>query len=307
MASSLIFLILGFIALVIGAELLIRGASSLAKMFHIPDYAIGATVVAFGTSAPELATSVYAAYSGNPDIAVANAVGSNFFNIALIIGIAALITPITLKRHVFEKDATHFVFSAIVLLIASANLFISRIEGVVLVALLLVYTVWLLHEREVRQEMDTDGIYPAYISVFLFLAGLGILVVGSRLAVRGAVDIATLFSVPQWIIGVTIVAAGTSLPELVTSVVAAFKKKPEIAVGNVIGSNIFNIYSVLGLSSLVGNLTVAKSALLFDIPVNLFLSIGLLFMIYDKKISRENGLVLIAVYVLLIISILQIH
>lgn len=303
----IVFLIIGFALLVAGAELLVRGASSIAKNFKIPEYAIGATIVAFGTSTPELATSVFASYLGKSDIAVANVVGSNIFNVALIIGIAALLNPIKLKRHVFEKDATQFIFSAIILIIISANLIISRVEGIVLVILLAAYTLWLLLERDDGTEVDCIELLSPYISSLMIIIGLVLLVAGSKVSVENAVKIAELLKMPQWIIGVTIVAAGTSLPELVTSAIAAIRHKPEIAVGNVIGSNIFNIYMVLGVSSIVNKLPISKTAATFDIPMNLFLSLGLMFMIYDKKIPREAGFILVAVYMLLVISIIQIH
>lgn len=303
----IVFLIVGFALLVAGAELLVRGASSIAKNFKIPEYAIGATIVAFGTSTPELATSVFASYLGKSDIAVANVVGSNIFNVALIIGIAALLNPIKLKRHVFEKDATQFIFSAIILIIISANLIISRVEGIVLVILLAAYTLWLLLERDDGTEVDGIELLSPYISSLMIIIGLVLLVAGSKFSVENAVKIAELLKMPQWIIGVTIVAAGTSLPELVTSAIAAIRHKPEIAVGNVIGSNIFNIYMVLGVSSIVNKLPISKTAATFDIPMNLFLSLGLMFMIYDKKIPREAGFILVAVYMLLVISIIQIH
>lgn len=307
MAIDVIMLLSGFILLVLGAEILIRGATSIANNFKIPEYAIGATLVAFGTSTPELATSTYASYIGQSDISISNVIGSNLFNIVLIIGLTSFINPIKLKRHIFEKDATHFIFSAIALLIISINFVISRLEGLILVALLAVYASWLLRQKE---EFEADGqetVTSTPLSILYIFVGLLFLIFGSRLTVSGAVKMAQMLSVTPWIIGVLVISAGTGLPELFTSVVAALKKKPEIAIGNVIGSNIFNVYSVLGFSAIVNNLEVKRVALLFDIPINFALSLGLLFMIYDRTITRENGLTMLLIYGLIVLTIIQIH
>lgn len=307
LALAIVALIIGIVFLILGADFLVKGAASIAAIFKIPEYAIGATLVAFGTSAPELFASVYASLINKSDIALSNVIGSNLINIALIIGLTAAINPIRLKRHIFEKDATHFIFSAIALIVISANLIISRAEGFFLVALLIVYTTWLLRQKEEMEEIRFELTRSMPISIIFIASGLIILVIGSRLTISGAVSLAQILNVSQWIIGSIVLALGTSLPELFTSALAAIRKKPEIAIGNVIGSNIFNIYNVLGLSAIAKNIKVEKTALMFDIPVNFILSLGLLIMIYDRTITRENGLTLLLVYGLIVLTIIQIH
>ena len=252
-------LLSGFVVLVLGADWLVNGASALAKKYKVSDLAIGLTIVAFGTSAPELVVNVFAAAQGHHDIVLGNIIGSNNFNLLVILGIAGLITPLVVQSSTVWKEIPFSLLAVAMLYIFANDLFtdgpgvISRIDGIVLLvffALFLWYVAKQLksdpHESEVPHKK-----YSALKMTLLIVGGLAGLVIGGRLVVTSAVEMARGFGRSEKLIGLTIVAAGTSLPELATSVVAALKKNNDIAVGNIIGSNIFNIFLILGLSSVI--------------------------------------------------------
>lgn len=252
-------LLSGFVVLVLGADWLVNGASALAKRYKVSDLAIGLTIVAFGTSAPELVVNVFAAAQGHHDIVLGNIIGSNNFNLLVILGIAGLITPLVVQSSTVWKEIPFSLLAVAMLYIFANDLFtdgpgvISRIDGIVLLvffALFLLYVAKQLksdpHESEVPHKK-----YSALKMTLLIVGGLAGLVIGGRLVVTSAVEMARVFGMSEKLIGLTIVAAGTSLPELATSVVAALKKNNDIAVGNIIGSNIFNIFLILGLSSVI--------------------------------------------------------
>lgn len=252
-------LLSGFVVLVLGADWLVNGASALAKRYKVSDLAIGLTIVAFGTSAPELVVNVFAAAQGHHDIVLGNIIGSNNFNLLVILGIAGLITPLVVQSSTVWKEIPFSLLAVAMLYIFANDLFtdgpgvISRIDGIVLLvffALFLWYVAKQLksdpHESEVPHKK-----YSALKMTLLIVGGLAGLVIGGRLVVTSAVEMARVFGMSEKLIGLTIVAAGTSLPELATSVVAALKKNNDIAVGNIIGSNIFNIFLILGLSSVI--------------------------------------------------------
>ncbi|MDD3194812.1 MAG: calcium/sodium antiporter [Paludibacter sp.] len=252
-------LLSGFVVLVLGADWLVNGASALAKKYKVSDLAIGLTIVAFGTSAPELVVNVFAAAQGHHDIVLGNIIGSNNFNLLVILGIAGLITPLVVQSSTVWKEIPFSLLAVAMLYIFANDLFtdgpgvISRIDGIVLLvffALFLWYVAKQLksdpHESEVPHKK-----YSALKMTLLIVGGLAGLVIGGRLVVTSAVEMARVFGMSEKLIGLTIVAAGTSLPELATSVVAALKKNNDIAVGNIIGSNIFNIFLILGLSSVI--------------------------------------------------------
>ena len=275
--------------LVLGGESLVRGASRLAAALRISPLVIGLTVVAFGTSAPELAVSVQSTVSGNGDIALGNVVGSNIFNVLFILGASALIVPLVVSSHLIRRDVPIMILVSVLVLALGWDLRITRWEGVALFAGIIAYTWHCIRttSREapaVQQEFAQEW-SPAEpratrlgLNVVFIVTGLVLLVLGARLLVAGAVSVAGSLGVSELVIGVTIVAAGTSLPEVMTSLIAAIRGERDIAVGNVIGSNIFNILCVLGLSSAIpdGGVAVNPGALSFDVPVMIGVAIACL-------------------------------
>ncbi len=310
---TLLFFALGLGALVLGAELLVRGASRLALSIGISPLVVGLTVVAFGTSAPELAVSVQSAWSGQVDIAIGNVVGSNIFNILAILGLSALIVPLVVHQQVVRQEVPILIAASLLLWGFAADGAIGRTEGAVFSFLLVFYTVFVIRQsrREtaaVRAEYAQDivgeepGGWGAHwaMQVLLIVAGLALLVLGARWLVDASVAFARHLGVSELVIGLTIVAAGTSLPEVATSVLAAVRGERDIAVGNAVGSNLFNILAVLGVSSLTAprSLTVAPSLLAFDLPVMTAVAVACLpvfFMGY--RISRWEGLFFLSGYV----------
>lgn len=304
-----LLLALGLLLLVAGAELLVRGASRLASAAGISPLVVGLTVVAFGTSAPEMAVSVQSAVAGQTDLAVGNVVGSNIFNVLFILGLSALIVPLVVSRQLIRLDVPLMIAVSFLLILLSLDGEISRLEGAFLFAGIIVYTVFLI--RQSRRESAalavdlpegyTSGKSSSWVAnVAMVIIGLALLVLGARWLVNGAVEIATALGVSELVIGLTIVAAGTSLPELATSVLASIRGERDIAVGNVVGSNIFNILAVLGLSGIVAprGLTVVESALTFDIPVMIAVAIACLPIFFSGYlIARWEGALFLAFYV----------
>lgn len=315
---AILLVVLGGVALVLGAHWLVQGASRLAVGVGISPLVIGLTVVAFGTSAPELAVSVVSAATDAPEIAVGNVVGSNIFNILLILGCSAVITPLIIANRLVRLDIPLMVLASLVTWWFCADETISRWEGAGLFAALIIYTVWLVRSGDVAEEeipsLDEDGqTAPSWkrskgFQIGLIIIGLASLVAGSQMMVSGAVSIAEYLGISAAVIGLTIVAGGTSLPELATSVIAARAGERDIAVGNVIGSNLFNLLGVLGLSAVVsqGGLPVAASFLQFDLPVMVLVAIILLPMaMRGRRIGRAAGALLLAGYVVYIIWMIR--
>jgi len=257
-----ILFIVGFLFLIKGADLLVDGSASIAKKLNISAIVIGLTIVAFGTSAPELVVNIIASYQGNSEIAIGNILGSNIANILLILGVSAVIYPLTSKRNTVNKEIPLGLLAVIVmsfmandkLIDGSAYSALTRIDGFVLVAFFIIfmyYTFSIAGSSEKEGEQNDIKIFTYSKSIVFILLGLVGLMVGGKWIVDGAVKIAEIFNVSQSLIGLTVVAIGTSLPELATSAVAAYKKQSDIAIGNVVGSNIFNIFWILGVSSLI--------------------------------------------------------
>ena len=294
--------------MILGAEGFIRGGSGIAKRFNIPEYVIGATVVAIGTSLPEVISSSYAAWRGFSDISVGNVVGSNFFNMAMILGFITLVVPITVKRNIFQKDVPVFLASVFILFLISFDTIISRVEGIILLILFAGYLMWIISEKEVPEE-EFVKLAPKslWIAVLYLIAASLFLYIGSRLAIDGAVILGERLNISRWIIGVIIVAFGTSLPEFTTSIVAAIRGRRDISVGNILGSNITNVLLVIGTASTVRPLSVSKTTIQFDIPVVILTSLVLSFMINDKKITRLSGLVLLSIFILYIRAVIGIY
>jgi cation:H+ antiporter len=315
-----LYLLGGFIILMAGAEGLVRGASRLAAALGISPLVIGLTVVAFGTSAPELAVSVQSAYRGTMDVAVGNVIGSNIFNILLILGVSAVITPLIVNSQLLRLDVPLMILVSFIFYYMALDGVVSRLDGLLLFGGLLLYIWWSIRksrqeQQEVKEEYaeeysQKDSGVVGYIKNITFVVvGLAMLVVGSDWLVEGATSLARLFNVSDLIIGLTIVALGTSLPELATSIVAAIRKERDIAVGNVVGSNFFNIMAVIGLSGLVApaGVQVSAAALQLDIPVMLFVSVlAFPILFIDGRISRWEGalmLVLLAAYITYLVFI----
>ncbi len=255
-------IIFGLALLILGGELLVRGASRLAVAMNISPLVIGLTVVAFGTSSPELAVSLQSAFTGKADIALGNAVGSNIFNILFILGISALIVPLVVSSRLIRWDVPLMIAVSALLLLLGLDGRIGRLDGLVLFSGLLAYTYWCVRQsRRDSNEVKTEFVHENPVSksnrvsmlvqIVFIIGGLILLGVGSRWLIGGSVVVATRLGVNELIIGLTIIAAGTSLPEVVTSIMAALRGERDIAVGNVVGSNIFNILCVLGLASMV--------------------------------------------------------
>ncbi len=307
MALQIGLLVLGFVVLIKGADWLVNGASSLAKKHNVSDLAIGLTVVAFGTSAPELVVNVFASIQSHEAIVFGNIIGSNNFNLFVILGITGLITPIVVQSSTVRREIP-LSFIAVIFLFFLANDFflsdtqsMSRIDGLILLTMfgLFLFYVYSQLKADPAEKADMDLVHSHGKIWVLIIIGLAGLVIGGRLVVTSAIAMATAWGVSEKIIGLTIVAAGTSLPELATSVVAALKKNNDIAVGNIIGSNIFNIFLILGISSMIKPLGYDVS---FNTDIYL-LGLGtivlLIFMFTGKKknLDRWEAALLLAVYI----------
>lgn len=304
MILNIFLLLVGFGLLIKGADFLVLGASALARRFNISELIIGLTIVAFGTSMPELVVSVVAAVNGLNDVTFGNVIGSNIFNLFFILGISALIRPINVQHSTIMKEIPYSIVAALVLMIlANDHLFsdarpnaIGFTDGLIMLAFFLFFLFYIFRNmKSDNQEMIIDPkSYPLWKTLLMIVAGLAGLVFGGRLSVNNAVDIAHALGISERIIGLTIIAAGTSLPELATSAVAAYRKNADIAVGNVVGSNIFNVFFVLPISALIRPL---PYHLTFntDIVVLVAGTILLLFFTYSGRkavIERWEGLIL---------------
>ena len=298
--------LIGLVMLIGGAELLVRGASKIAAAVGISPLVIGLTVVAFGTSAPEMVVSLLAALQGNPGIALGNVVGSNIFNVLFILGLAAVITPLVVARQLIRLDVPVMIFVSFLVLIFGWNQRLEWWEGLILVVTGIAYTVWIIREsrREARSKMEHKSITAPrrspLIDLLFIVAGLALLIFGSRFLVDSAIFIASRLGVSDLVIGLTIIAAGTSLPEVATSILASIRGERDIAVGNVVGSNIFNILFILGITVVVGEkgIDVPDSAIQFDIPVMVAVAVACLPIFFTgRKLDRWEGLVFLAYYV----------
>jgi cation:H+ antiporter len=308
----------GFVLLTLGGESLVRGSSRLAAMFGISPLVIGLTVVAFGTSAPELAVSVISAYAGKGDLAIGNVVGSNICNVLLILGLSALVAPLVVNQQLVRLDVPLVIIASLLIVPFGLDGSIGRLEGGILFTGIIVYTVYIIRksrsdEKQNRQEYEQAfgrdeprNLKGGLISAALIAIGIGMLVLGSHWLVAAATATARYFGVTELVIGLTIVALGTSLPELATSVVASLRGERDIAVGNVVGSNLFNLMSVLGLSSLVApnGIPVPAAALHFDIPVMIAVAVACLPVLFvNYQISRWNGAIFLGFYLAYIIDL----
>lgn len=302
MITNLTLLILSLVALYIGAGWLVKGSSALAFKGKISPLVIGLTIVAFGTSAPELVVSLNATLGGQGDIAIGNIVGSNIFNIAVILGISATIYPLQAKKQLLRIDIPVMLIATILLTVLFWDGKLGRLEGGFFLAGIVAYTLFSLfysrkHGEEPEMELEDQPKHWA-VDVLLIVGGLAVLIFASQLLVDNAVSIAKELGLSEAVIGLTIVAAGTSMPELATSIVAAFKRKTDIAIGNIVGSNLFNILAIAGTSSLAHPIE-ANNMNHVDLLVMLGISILLLPLLKSgKRLSRVEGIVLIIIYVI---------
>ncbi len=299
------FLVVGFLLLIFSGDILVKGAVSIALKFQLSTLVIGMTIVSFGTSAPELLVSIQAALSGHPDISIGSVVGSNISNIALILGITALVFPIAVSKATLRVDWPMMMLSTLLFTVLVLDGELSSLEGVLFLAFLSGFIWWLIYSN--RKSNSTPSIsddvneddkkIPLWKGIgFVVIGALG-LVLGADFMLKGAVDTAREYNVSERIIGLTIVAFGTSLPELITSCVAAFRKEADISIGNLIGSNIFNILAILGITSIIHPISVSESIINSDN----YILLGITFfvfplMYFGKKLSRLKGLVLVLVY-----------
>ncbi len=313
-AWTIVALIAGLVCLVGGAEFLVKGAAAVATRLGIEPVIIGLTVVAFGTSAPELAVSVSSGLSGNSDVAFGNVVGSNIVNILLILGASAIVGGLAVTQRIIRLDVPLLIVVSVVALVMSLDNRIGRIDGIVLFAGIVAYTGWLIRAskrgeddlvvEEYQDVIDTiEGAVvekPIIVQFGYVAVGLVTLVIGSQLLVNSATDIATELGVSDLVIGLTVVAIGTSLPEFATSMLAAFRGERDIAVGNVVGSNLFNLMCVLGLTGIVSSdgVNVSEASLRLDFPVMLAATIVLVPIFWNGfQIKRWEGFVLAAFYI----------
>lgn len=312
MLVACVFLVVGLVLLVFAADYLVKGASSIARTLGISPLIVGLTVVSFGTSAPELAVSVVSAFKDQADLAVGNVVGSNIFNVLVVLGISALIIPLVVHQQLIRFDVPVMIFLSLLLYGLCYDGEISRIDGIILFFAGLIYMLFLLKQSkgeknvsvlaEYEDEFGGAGEDPKWVRNISFVVlGIAGLVGGSELLVRGAVTIAGFFGVSELIIGLTIVSVGTSLPEVATSVVAAMKGEKDIAVGNVVGSNIFNIVLVLGLSSIVAPSGIAVSGHAVTLDMLFMVGVALATLpifFYGYRVGRLAGFFFVLFYLM---------
>ena len=314
-------LVCGLVLLVGGAQALVRGASRLAQAAGVSTLVVGLTVVAFGTSAPELAISAQAAWAGQPDVAMGNILGSNIFNVLFILGASALIIPLGVTRQLVRLDLPVMLVVALLGALAAMDAQVSRVEGLGLIGLAALYTAVLVRlgreqvalDQEAGQPQESSreaplvgGLKAIMMQLGLVVVGLGLLLAGARSFVYGAVELARWMGLSELVIGLTIVAAGTSLPEVATSLVAAWRGERDLAVGNVVGSNIFNVLGVLGVSAAVSpaGVPVSQAALRWDLPVMVGVTLlALPICMSGERVSRAEGALLLTLYGLYVASL----
>lgn len=294
-----IYLILGLIVLLFGGKYLVDGSTSLALKLGMSPGLVGLTIVAFGTSAPELLVSISAALKGSSDISIGNVIGSNISNISLILGISALVYPIMIHRAVMKLDYVMMVLSSALFFLMAFDGGISRLEGGILVALLVAVNTYFFKKLSVDTKEDdvSEPKQSIWRDISLVLVGIGGLYFGAELLVNNAVEISRTYGVSERIIGVTIIAIGTSLPELVTSIVAALEKKTDLAIGNILGSNIFNVLCIVGFTGIVRPIVVSEEFINKDFLWMLGFTL-LLFPLFlsRMRISRWEGALLLVSY-----------
>lgn len=311
---SIILIIIGLILLIKCADLFVDGCSNVAKALGIPSLIIGLTIVAFGTSAPEAAVSITASIKGMNDISLGNVVGSNICNLLLVLGISGLGGCLTAKKKIITRDFVYAIFSSVVMFILSFSFFlgkttsstgvIDRVDGLILLCFLGIYLYALLGDSIKSAKAKEEKSELKFKDIIYILVGIIGIIIGGQLVVNSATDIAEMLNVSQNVIALTIVAIGTSLPELVTSAVAAKKGESDIAIGNVVGSNIFNVFFILGLSATISPITFGIESFI-DIIIMLAASVMVyLLTLKNFRIGNKKGIILLATYALYMVYIL---
>lgn len=302
---SFLILIIGFFFLIKGADIFVEGAASIARKFNVPAMIIGLTIVAMGTSAPEASVSITSSLAGQNDMSVANVVGSNFFNILMVLGVSSIIATLPVQNSTIKKDTPFLLIVSALLLLFGIDLKISRLEGLILLILFVYFIISTIRtakksgsqETEAAIDVEGDENTPIFKTILLSVIGVIGIVIGGDMVVNSATEIATTFGMSANLVGLTIVAVGTSLPEFVTSVVAIKKGETEIAIGNVIGSNIFNILFILGLATTISPITISIFAfidIIFMIVITLLLY---LFMKKNNNLNKTQGYLFIILYI----------
>lgn len=304
-----LFLLIGFVCLIKGADLFVEGSANIAKKFHVPSIIIGLTIVAMGTSLPETSVSVTASLVGNNELAISNAVGSNIFNLMVVIGICAIITPIVVQEETIRRDIPFSLLCAFLLMGLGylsfgdqSKMVLGHLDGILMLILFAAYIIWLLKaaiksskNHDVQPEEEEELFSLGKSILFILIGGVGI-ALGGSLTVNSASRIALELGMSQTLVGLTIVSIGTSLPELVTSVVAARKNEVDMAIGNAIGSNIFNILMVLGIASTISPIACIKENII-DIAVLIFFTVVCLISAKSRRrIERKEGIIMVLLY-----------
>ncbi|WP_419724728.1 calcium/sodium antiporter [Terrisporobacter petrolearius] len=310
-----IILLIGFLFLIKGADFFVEGSSSIAKKFKIPSLIIGLTIVAFGTSAPEAAVSITAAMRGQNEMAIANVVGSNIFNILFVVGVTAMIKPIYVQKSTILKEFPFLLLSSIVLAILAYDVWfqgyneniLTRADGLIFLALFIIFIYYLI-DMAINSNDETSEenykVMPLSKSILLSIGGLLGIIIGGNFVVNSASDIAMSLGMSENLVGLTIVAIGTSLPELATSIVAAKKGESDIAIGNAVGSNIFNILFVLGVSSCISNVPVQVEAFTDMFVMIVSTIIVYVLAISNRKINKVEGIIISLLYIAYFIFII---
>ncbi|MEK7991524.1 MAG: calcium/sodium antiporter [Thiotrichaceae bacterium] len=304
--------LLGFVFLVVGADTLVKGASEFATSVGISPLVVGLTIIAFGTSAPEFAVSVQSAYAGQPDLTVGNVVGSNILNILMVLGIGAVISPLTVNIKLIKIDVPLMIAVSILLYVLSMDLMISRFDGMILFAIVAIYTTYLIVQsrrdnsiiaeaelEELEELQKSSEEHSVWVKVAYILIGLVLLVVGSNWLVNGAVMVAQYFGLSELIIGLTIIAIGTSLPELAATVAASIRGEKDMIIGGAIGSNLFNISMVLGVSSMIAPNGIAVSPTALNVDMLIMIAVAILCLptfFSGKQLDRWEGVLFLAYY-----------
>lgn len=313
MLINICLIVLGLAFLIYGAEFLVKGAVGISVKAKLSRLVIGMTVVSFGTSTPELIVSVQSAMEGLPEITIGNIIGSNITNLAVVLGITVLIFPVPVARNTIKYDWPVLMLASILFYVMAYNLYIHRWEGLILFLLLVVYTSFIIIKSRKNQMVGLDEIpgvkemtrkVSIWKHLFFLIIGLVGLYFGSNWLIEGAKSLALEIGLSNHVIGITVVAFGTSVPELVTSVVAAYRKETDISVGNLIGSNIFNIFGVLGLTAIVNPIGVENIVLTWDALWMIGITLILFpMLIFKRRIGRLSGFILTSTYIIYVISL----
>jgi len=314
MATTIAILVIGLIILIVGGDYLVRGSSSIALRLHLSPLVVGLTIVAFGTSAPELVISIQSALKGSPDIAMGNVIGSNICNLALVLGLTSVISPVKVQSNSIRIDWPMTMGASILLYIMIREGYLEAIEGIIMMIVLIIYLVFIIKQSRknilasrAENELELPDAPPKQILkdiVFILIGCIG-LYFGSEWFVGSAKGLALSLGVEERVVGLTVVALGTSLPELATAAVASFKGQTDLALGNLMGSNIFNILSILGITSIIKDIHVHEIILNKDIIWMLLITLMILpLMVIRREVGRVDGLILLIVYVVYIYTVI---